>query len=159
MTCRLGKRDLSNVLASILNGPDEVQEKPVVPRHRYSLVSTSAAGPRHRANRATLPRPTLLVQMLISQSFMAQTRRKCRSLWYLSYRGEDFAKRESKAGIKVLLPAVSRPAQALRPLPQHQLYARVAPRPHAQGHGRRTSRWRVWHQAGGFQTQPCRFRA
>ena len=38
----------------MLNGPDEVQEKPVVPRHRYSLVSTSAAGPRPRVNRATL---------------------------------------------------------------------------------------------------------
>jgi len=39
VTCRLGKRDLSNVLASILNGPDEAQEKPVVPTTAYSLVS------------------------------------------------------------------------------------------------------------------------
>jgi hypothetical protein len=26
----------------------------------------------------------------MSQSFMAQTRRKCRSLWHLGYSGEDF---------------------------------------------------------------------
>ena len=37
VTCRLGKRDLSNVLASILNGPDEVQEKlvPATATHWY----------------------------------------------------------------------------------------------------------------------------
>ena len=59
MTCRLGKRDLSNVLASILNGPAEVQEKPVVPTTAYSLISAfrRRLSPLHRRTSPFAPGP------------------------------------------------------------------------------------------------------
>ena len=51
---------------------------------------------------ATLPRPTLLVQMLISQSFMAQTRRKCRSLLHLDHRPlQDLLKPRAASAVRL----------------------------------------------------------
>ena len=53
-----GQTRLIERLCVHLNCPDEVQEKPVVPRHRYSLKSASVSGSRPRGNLATLLRPS-----------------------------------------------------------------------------------------------------
>src|SRR5262245_36779473 len=89
-----GQTRLIERLCVHLNARMRCKEKRVVPRHRYSLKSALVTGSRPRENLATYSGRALLVQTLISQSFMAQTGRKCRSPWYLGNRMKNLCKLE-----------------------------------------------------------------
>ena len=107
MTCRLGKRDYSKRLQRPFSTARmRCKESQSVPRHCCSLVSglCCRSSPPRTLQRYSARRSSL--QVLISQSFMAQTERECRSLFVFGAQGEDLCKRGGKAGDDELLEPV-----------------------------------------------------